>query len=174
MADAASQLEFPIPVYLREIMENLFKFEDTHHSRVVKQMVEKNAELGGPSEGFLYGGHFISVLEGPARHAASTIKKKGHPDLDEEARSYLAIKKKRDRDYQKISQALGIMLRPCKTYQDLRDALPEVLVWCCDAVRGIPRIREEGWTLHDRPLIQVQFDEMEDDILYYLATKIVY
>lgn len=174
MADPARRLDHAPHVYAKEIVDDLFRNEDVRQQKLLEQVIEKNTDLGGPPEGFLHAGHFFSTLTGPSRYAATTRKVKGHPDVAEDAAYYLRVKVKRDKDYQKIHQSLGTMVRPCKTFQDLRDAIPEILVPCAAFLNGIQRTRPQGYTVIDRPLVQHQFDLMVDDILYYLANHIIY
>ena len=68
----------------------------------------------------------------------------------------------------KITQVMLTVVSSCKTEQDLRDALPEILVM--GALAEIPRTRPEGYTITSELHLQ-QFNKYRDKLYTYAAYK---
>lgn len=76
-------------------------------------------------------------------------------------------------NHQKIRQGIGMLLRPCKTRQDIRDVLPDTLVNLTD-LKQLTRTREEAYSIAGSGMLKQQYDKTMELVFMYLGTKLLY
>jgi hypothetical protein len=130
-----------------------------------------NADLGNPPHGFILGGSFITNL--PTNMHKNLTKKPVHNSLLIPALNFLERRKQLDKDQRMLSQGLLSLLKPCKTLQDVRDALPNTLKQFLPEIQPLPRTREEAWTMQSSPMLKRQWEKTEDLITLFLANRML-
>lgn len=134
-------------------------------------LIGMNADLGNPPYGFVLGSAFITNL--PRNMYKNVTKKPVHDSLLVPALNFLERRKQLDKDQRMLSQGLLSLLKPCKTLQDVRDALPNTLKQYLPEIQSLPRTREEAWTMQSCPMLKRQWNKTEDLITLYLASRML-
>lgn len=76
-----------------------------------------------------------------------------------------------DNDYKAICQLMSVLLEPCKSQQDIRDALPDMLL--SESMLTLPRTREAGYTATDY-VQKLQYEKYHRKMCWYAAQKLIY
>lgn len=124
------------------------------------------------TDGFYHRGVWYTNFSGQAP-ATSLQKQSIHESLLPEIFDYERLIKDFNADKVSIEQGISLLLREAKAPQDIRDALPEVLL----PVMGSPehllqRTRPELYTLTSE-LHKKQFEKVMEKIYFYLATALL-
>jgi hypothetical protein len=141
------------------LVDELLQHQATRLRDFLAEILNDNALLTtGVSEGaYFKGARFVHPN---ARRLGTMPLPALDPSLEPSMQRYvdeLAVLRK-DRD--QLSQRLAVVLTPCSSSQDIRDALPESFVELVKDFQGMPRTRPEGWVLDGRPEgIKRQFQE---------------
>ena len=136
------------------------------------QLIAQNTQLGGHKDGFLFSGEFFTDL--PPDMQKQAVKEVIRPALRQEAKDYIrevrAVEGEKLRLYHGLAQLCGA----CQTQQDIRDALPEAAVLVDEELKALPRTREAGWTLRDKPLLAFDFKRTEELVDFYSAHRMIF
>ncbi|TJX44051.1 MAG: hypothetical protein E5W21_23180, partial [Mesorhizobium sp.] len=137
------------------LLKLLFEREEAQLAKRELGMVSRNTALGGSTDGFRHMGEIYSELTGASRQRG----KYGllHPSLVGEMDAILAERKTVNYDKDRIRQAFTLVLRDCRTWQDMRDALPNCVKDLIPECRHLARTREEAFTLADNPRSYTQY-----------------
>ena len=154
------------------IVGTLVSKEASHQEGVLKALIRENAELGGSYHGFMFQGKFQTLLSRNKHNRA--IKKAPEPSMYPAITAYMAEQKYINQETQAIKQGISLLLWPCKTDQDCRDALPEDIVRLMPTMRMLTRERPEAWSIEDKPLHKFQYESTKIKILYFLTTEMSY
>lgn len=138
----------------------------------LKNLIEANALLGNSPIGFLFGGNFHSLYDKTTQ--AKAVKRPLHPSLNEQGHDFLQEMRKLGNDIARLKSGLSLLLRPCENWQDVRDALPDVVRDELQEIRDLRRTRKEGWTLEAFPLQRMQFQTTIDLLTYHIANRLLY
>lgn len=154
--------------YVKAFEKFLFEKDFNRLEKRVIELVNENHQYGGSPDGFLYKGVFYNKMR-------TNIISKGQrgnlmPEMEPMMAQYFGDTRKIENDRTKITQMLANLLLPCKSQQDVRDALPECLVEQAANLKQLPRTREEAFTLNT-PLLQQQYNEFKSLIDIYLVTR---
>jgi len=77
-------------------------------------------------------------------------------------------------DKERIRQALTLVLRDCRSFQDMRDALPNALKDFIPGSNRLERTRPEAYTLEDNPRAHAQYMKLREKIEFYIAARLLY
>jgi hypothetical protein len=162
--------------FLMLLLKSLFKAEERRLNSIIVSLNARHKELYGINlDGFIYRGEkFIPKLE------TITIAGKGQPtkvlhhalndDMEEFLRDLTNVKTHEN----SIKQVLFGLLVPCKSPQDMRDALPECLVGLIPELQAIPRTREPAYTIaHDERAVR-QYEKALPKIEMYSISRLLY
>ncbi len=149
----------------------LFEKDQRRLTESLQSLIEQNYALGNPREGFLLSGAFHSLLT--PRQLFAAPKKILHTKLIHEGREYIEDVKRCAAERSRLEQGLSLLLQPCYSDQDIRDALPDTVVFLCPELSRYPRTREEGWTFENRPLQLHQHQEIKTLLEFYVANRIL-
>ena len=154
------------------VLESLFGNEDRRLDRLVEILNrENNVKLGHQATGFLVMGRYFKPKDAPATRDREIL----HMDLLDKGLGFLADIDRVAADRQRVKQTLYLMLRSCKTEQDLRDALPDCLqTMIGQSIRNLPRTRPEGYTIIDNERAHRQFLEIKETIEFYSVSGLLY
>jgi|SRR6185437_5604134 len=157
---------------INTILRYLFEREEANLARRESEMVLRHAAMGGSQDGFRHLGMVYTRLAGAAR-------KRGHYDrlplnLVPEMGSILTSKKVIEADKARIKQALALVLQDTRSYQDMRNALPNCLQHLIPECNGLERTREEAYTIRDNPRAFSQYMMLRDRIEFYVAARLLY
>lgn len=154
------------------LLKALFEREDIFLARQEKSMIQKHVESGGSTDGFRHMGILYSPLEGTARSMGNYQCL--HVSLIPEMDKIRAEKATIEADKERVRQALTLVLRQCKTYQDMRDALPNAMRDFLPGIQKLDRTRPEAWTLIDTPVVYKQYQKLREKIDFYTAARLLY
>lgn len=154
----------------------IVKLFEAEHRRLAKNelgLVMSHRELTGSEiDGFIYRGQFYTDL---GQKIASKGTKTGpHPSLVPKILAHLADKKEIAFDKQRIKQALVLTLDHCRSRQDVRDALPNVLGELIPECKDIPRTRPEGFGIENHSRKSAQYEKLREKIEFYAAARLLY
>lgn len=151
----------------------LFRAEEKRLRKRELDLVSENRKAsGGQTDGFFYQGLFYTDVD----HSGVKLGVKAslHPSLVPSMASHVKDRETIEFDKRRVKQALALILRDCKTTEDLRDALPNQLAEMIDQVKGLPRTRPEGFTVLSDPRKYKQYQSLREKIEFYTVTKLLY
>ena len=159
--------------FIKRIAAALFNSEERRLEKVREQLIRSNKELypTKPHDGFTFGGKVYdpSNLVGGRRTRVSL-----HPRLHDDMNDYLKDYEQIWTDRHLISQILHVILKPCETVQDIRDALPNCLVDTLPELKHLHRTREEAFTVqHDARALR-QFQRTLKRMEFYATARLMY
>lgn len=156
------------------IVRHLFQKDEGHLTKREMALITDNVELGGSPDGFRYMGEIHTQLTG----AAKTIGNYGriHPSLVPVLDDLKADREAMQNESDRIRQALALVLKDCKTNQDIRDALPNCITDLVPECQGLERTRPEAFTLAnaDNPRAYNQYMKLREKIEFYAASQLIY
>lgn len=153
------------------IVKGLMGTQMNYLNNLRYNIIQKNTELT-LKDGFFYRGQWYtnSTAKVPQKvMQASSIHESLLPEIQE------LEKQLREFNADKVSfnQGIGLLLGKCFNPQDIRDALPEVLVPLMDSPEHLlDRTRPELYTLTSDLHIK-QFEKVKEKIYFYLATALL-
>jgi len=154
----------PTPDLVDYIAGNIaFHIEDTNY-REAGELLTLNAQATG-RYGFTYGGRFYD-------HTALKRNSYRQPDpsiLHRVQTHYLAVTKFNSK-LTRLKQGLTLPLRVCKTHQDIRDMLPDVVSYL-PLLSSYLRTRPVAYALQDNPQQMQEYEETCDLITYFLSAR---
>jgi len=162
------------------IIDNLFEAE---FRRLEKKLTAINIEnkqlLLIKIDGFLYLDKFYRPNTGTLMVANKDMYKNAlHKNLWGEMDEHIEDIKNTNKDKLLVKQTLVFLLISCKTWQDIRDALPECLVniACYDNLSKEYSLRqhEAAYTIQDNPRALRQYEKVLPLMEMYSVTKLLY
>lgn len=151
----------------------LMKPESTRLKKRELELVKENRKVSsGNFDGFFYQGKYYTDLDKSV--ASKGIKSGLHSSLVPSMEAFVADEKIVKNDQHRMKQALALVLKDCRTAQDLRDALPNQLAEMIDQIKHLPRQRPEGFTLMADPRKLSQYQLLREKIEFYTATRLLY
>ncbi|RWB40487.1 MAG: hypothetical protein EOQ44_25455 [Mesorhizobium sp.] len=150
----------------------LFEREEAQLSKRELKLIGRNVGLGGSADGFRHMGEIYSELTGPGRKRGkyTVLHRELVPEMDDILAERKIVNYERDR----IRQAFTLALRDCRSWQDMRDALPNCVKDLIPECRHLPRTREEAFTLADNPRSYTQYMQLREKIEFYVAARLLY
>lgn len=155
----------------KSIVKGLMAPQMNYLNNLRYNIIKKHSELT-LTDGFYYKGFFhtnttAKVPQGKMKQDAI------HDSLLPEMQEYDRQIKEFNADKVLFDQGFSLLLSKCSNPQDVRDALPDILL----PVMGSPehlldRTRPEMYTLSS-PLHIQQFEKVKDKIYFYLATALL-
>jgi hypothetical protein len=154
------------------LLRALFEREEVFLQKRERSMIDQYTQAGGNPDGFRHLGVIYSLLQGgdKARGTYGCLPVGMIPEMDQ----VLAEKATMAADKERIRQALTLVMRDCKTFQDMRDALPNALKEFIPGAQRLERTRPEGYTLQDNPRAYSQYMKLREKIEFYIATRLLY
>lgn len=151
----------------------LMKPESTRLKKRELELVRENRKVSsGNFDGFFYQGKYYTDLDKSV--ASKGIKSGLHSSLVQSMEVFVSDEKIVKNDQHRMKQALALVLKDCRTAQDLRDALPNQLAEMIDQIKDLPRQRPEGFTLMADPRKLQQYQTLREKIEFYTATRLLY
>jgi hypothetical protein len=154
------------------LLKTLFEREEAFLLKRQERMLVKNRALGGSLDGFRHNGIIYSQLVGRMR--AMGVYKSLHATLDGEMMMIVNDQKTLDFDKERIKMAFVLVLRDAKTFQDIRDALPNTVAELIPECRHLERCRPEAFTLADNPKSYTQYMTLREKVDFYVAARLLY
>lgn len=161
------------------LVDTLFKPE---HRRLYKLLAELNIENKRihqrTYDGFIFRGKFYMPLT--EEGGSLTYPSRGDPktpmhfSLCKRMEFWLKDRETIWKDEKETRQALFILLEPCKTQQEIRDALPECLVLIDEHLSKYPRTRESAYTLEENDRGRRQYEKILPKIEIYSVTRLIF
>lgn len=154
------------------ILRFLFDREEAHLAAREEEIIRRHGAEGGSKDGFRHMGMVYTRLTGQYRSRGTYDRL--HPSLAPQMGAILTDRKILTADKDRIKQALALVLRDTRTFQDMRDALPNSLHTLVPECKGLERTREEAYTLRDNPRAYSQYMQLRDKIEFYVAARLLY
>jgi hypothetical protein len=155
----------------------LFVYEVTHRearriTEMLHSLLTQNKALGGSDYHFEYRGKNYSPY---AASVYPTVKVDPiHPSLEEEAEHVALLHDKLNKDEHYLAQHLKVLLLKCRSMQDVRDVLPDILTQPYAGFADRPRTRPEGFLVAQNALLTAQFKTFQDIVRYYISNRLIY
>jgi hypothetical protein len=134
-------------------------------------LIEQNYALGGSILGFVFSGTIYA--DAANRKAASREVRPIHADLFEDAQILHQEILHFEKDRQLLTQGLNILLAPCTSWQDIRDALPDCAKGILEQTSKLTRTRKEAWTLERHPMQLHAYGATKRCITLFMAERML-
>lgn len=155
------------------VISMVFGDEYARLSKLMDKIQDDHAQEHG-CRAFLLDGK--PVWNGDAVAAKTKGKKPLREPLRDSARLIVNQMTKIKVDTQRFIQFCVVLEHHCDSYQDYRDALPELVVTHLDYpnIKGLSRTREEGYVFKSNPTKMKVYHSMIDLVLFYLTNRWVF
>lgn len=153
-----------------EITQELFAPNKRRLQAALGLILERVAGRSYQQVGYYYLGATFTFTGDvvPRGTTVLEIPKELHPLMQE----YYEDCKQCQREETRTMQLLSALLIDAKCEQDMRDALPDVLL--PDWLKGYPRTRPEAYPFENNPRLKRLWDQNVSTIYHYAATKLIY
>ena len=169
--------EVPTPTYVSKLVDDLFTAAFAHLNKRKVALLQSLTEIEPYThirfKGKVYAKSTGNVVTVPA-------KAFNHPHIKSLPQNHIAyftqLLNEEDemvRDKKSITQLFTIMVNPCKSEQDLRDALPDMVLPESLKMR-FPRTRPAGYTLGDSPSHKRRYDRQYRKLCMYASMRLIY
>jgi len=161
---------------INELATKLFEPEVRRLLAMITTLNADNKKLKDLKvDGFLYGGQFympsgVSTVVLAAGQAKATL----HFSLNSAMERWLKDRKTIQDDRDLIKQMLFLILKPCESEQDIRDALPECLVSLDPTLSQYERSNDHAYTISHDVRAMRQFEKFLPKMMLYSATRLLY
>lgn len=155
------------------LLKALFEPEDRRLDLCVQSLDSANREIRKHAKwGFMHMGQVFIPNNAPYKREGS------YPPLDfslsRQGNAFLKDVAQVSNDSQAIKQMMVLLLKPCTSLQEMRDALPETLTSMVPEFRGLTRLNDVAFTIRDDVRAMRQFNKLLDKIDFYVATQFIY
>lgn len=155
------------------LLAQVFAGEYKRLEKMKVALAKRNLEINPDAvNGFAHRMTFFSHL--PPEVTKGAHRAVPHPSLIPDLEQYHLEVQQNERDRMKITQGLAMVLRDCKTAQDVRDALPNSMADLLDQTKRLPRTRPEAYTLDDKPIQKAQYPALRDLMEVFMMTRAMY
>lgn len=151
------------------LMSHLMNAQKTFQERHIQLLVDQNKELTGEGKGFLFKGQFWSNEKTNPSEPKHII----HKSLYAEAQQMYDDVMQARKDKLSIERHLSMLLRPCRSLQDYRDALPDAFAEFLPQLRELSRTRPEAWHLEGQAFLIERHKRIMELINYYHASRLI-
>jgi hypothetical protein len=135
--------------FMKQIVDALIFSDYERRVKAIDAVIMKNCELQGRTEmAFAHMGKVYHYSDRPRRYRSYPML---DPSLHDEMEQWL--------------------YEDCMSHQDFRDALPECLVTLVPDYAGLPRTREPGYTIMNKPAALKRYAKMLPKIEAYTISK---
>lgn len=169
--------ELSTPTYVSKLVDDLFTAAFAHLNKrkiaLLKSLTEIEPYTHVRFQGKVYSKSTGNVVTVPA-------KAFNHPSIKSLPQNHINYfvqllneENEMVRDKRSITQLFTVMVNPCKSEQDLRDALPDMVLPESLKIR-LPRTRPAGYTLGDSPIQKGRYDRQYRKLCKYAAMRLIY
>jgi hypothetical protein len=116
------------------------------------------------------------IWNGDAHAARDKAKKPLNDSLLHEARTNQNAITKVNTDKQRITNFFSTLETRCGTFQDFRDALPDMVVEVMThpQIKPLPRTRKPGYVFSSTPIKMKLYEDMCNTMMHYLINRMVF
>lgn len=161
---------------IHSIADKLFEAEERRLNALIVKVNQENKRLSKSKvDGFLYDGQlYMPKLGSIVMLGVNQTKVPLHNNLQGEMGKFIQDHKKIKDDRAFIIQTLFILLSPCISNQDIRDALPECIVDCAGDLQRLSRTREPAWSIQGNLRAIRQYNKLLPKLEVYAAARLIY
>lgn len=162
-----------INMLIDSLIVKLFEAEHRRLRKNEQGLVALHKEASGSDDdGFIFRGQFYTDLD--QKIMSKGRKSSPHPSLVPKVLAHIQDRKDIAFDKQMIKQALVLTLAHCRSRQDVRDALPNVLGELVPECKDLPRTRPEGFGIENHSRKSSQYEKLREKIEFYAAARLLY
>lgn len=161
---------------IQAIVKRLMEADLKELDRQISVINGKNKNLSERKiDGFLYAGRYFQPTTGNLMIAGPKEAKSAlHARLHQEMEDWLQQEQEVLANQRMISQTISVLLNPCKTLQDMRDALPECVVNGVPELAKLSRQNDAAYTIQNNPRALRQYEKILPQIEIYSVSKLLY
>lgn len=168
-----SNTDFPkLPELIDKVTDQICNDVAESNVATLRSVIQQNIQKGGALVGYTFGGRRYSELKPQVLH-----KIKGwetiHDDLYADALALHKSMLDQERDTQRLRQGLALPMRGSVNWQDVRDALPEMLAFL-PMFSGLSRTRPEAFSIMHNDAWMQEYAETRELITYFLSARMFY
>jgi hypothetical protein len=161
----------------KEILNDFLKaIFDPELKRLGKLMdvIQDDHQLRSGSRAFMLDGR--PIWNGDAQAARDKCKKPLHESQVEEAKFIQLQFTKVNLDKQRMTNFFAMLETRCESFQDFRDALPDMVVAVMEHpnIKGLLRTREPGYVFMSSPVKFKVFEDACKNMMHYLINRLVF
>ncbi len=158
--------------WVKYIVDSLTARDTERDYKRLMSLIQENSQQGGHQKGFIYGGDFYydqdsTILERSEMKSLKLALKTEFVQFLQDRRAFYKEK-------QKLTQGISNLLVGCKNEQDIRDALPEIMITSLDHDFPARRQKEEAWTLRNKPLQFNEYEQTRGLIDFFITSRMLY
>jgi hypothetical protein len=161
---------------IKTIINPMKEAEARRLNRTLAEINTRNRVLSKLShDGFIFDGEFYMPAI-PGRQIPNVNQQKPtlHVSLWPEIEEFRKDRDLTKTDIQMVQQVLFLLVSGQTTWQDMRDALPDLFSEICPEIRALPRTRPEGFSLNGNERHLRQFEAMKERMAVYLVARLMY
>lgn len=158
---------------IQQLSSELFTAEKRRAVSIIDVIFRDNRKLmPNHGDGFSFAGDVYRPSDAPTR--GKLVYTPLHISLDPRIREYMSDQAQVSQDKRLMEQTFLMLLSPCKTYQDVRDALPDCLQDALSQISSYMRERPEAYTIQGNERAMRQYEKILPRIEFYSAVRLIY
>lgn len=161
---------------IKDLLDTLFAPIKESGILNMDAVLTKNNQLqSSPMDICLYKSNSYSLSN---RLSGGYITGKLHESLNTEMDILIKNALNEEIDYARMSQALYLIVKPCVSYQEIRDALPDMLIPFLPRqykhIKALQRDREEAWTIKNSVIAYKNYIAIRPKIEFYSVGRLIF
>lgn len=158
--------------WVNHIVGLLTDREIKQETKWLNTIISSNGSKGGHALGFTYAGKYF--VSGEVTVHERALMRSLHKDLWGEMQDFWKAHNALDKEVQRLRQGLCVLLHPCKTAQDVRDTLPDIVCRLDSALSKQDRTRPEAFTLKNNPIQLHEYAQTRELMDFFLTSRMIY
>lgn len=159
---------------IKTLTDHLFAPEERRLAGYISKLNQRNKKLSEiKTDGFLYAGVFYQPADATLVLDRHQYKPSLHISLQADMEKHMRDRAEVMEERALISQTLFLLLKPCYSNQDYRDALPECLASLLKLTH-MPRTREMAYTIEHNARAKRQFEKILPKMEIYSTAGLLY
>lgn len=158
---------------IKDIITALTENEHKRLKKFSETIVNKHCEFLPGTQGFYYEGRVFTNVEGVpfASLRKSPPAREIVPDLREYSKQLALV----NREEEKLTQGLAMLLADARTEQEIRDSLPEPLIKAVlpNLVHRVKRIHDEAYLIAADARKMRQYEKFKDILFFHIGNRLL-
>lgn len=152
---------------IQSLVEKLTAAEAKHLIGLESKLLAEHQEHYPRDKGFFVDGFYF---KGPNDFHYDTPRHSLKAELLERGRMLLESERQLNIDKDYFVQMFSVLFRRCQTMQEIRDAIPDILLpMMSPAYAKLDRQKEDGWSMNPEP-----YKRLKDKIYAHAANRMLY
>lgn len=161
--------------WIDTVLHFIFFTEENQYTKQVEQLIELNKIAKNNNiAGFIHMGERYGSIPAPVRGQS----RQAFPSLDfslsSEGNKLVSYRRKIESDKKQIKQLLIKLMATCESKQDVRDSIPECVIYHMKDLAILPRTRPVTWAIQHDPRALREYELIHPKIALYTVMHLLY